>query len=142
MNTTTGVETPPNLYSLKGLVLATIIGSMLSAAVLIYLNYAALGRKRSGLQIFAFIVVSWALVLGASLFIPDFPGAIIISMAIQAYLTLVIGNKLFGNTYAKFEENSGTYYSLWRCAGIAILIPSLLLAVVVFFVIQFNLQIS
>lgn len=139
MNTTTASDRPPKLYSLKGLVLAAFIGSMLSAAVLIYLNYAALSRKRSGVQIFVLIVVSWALLLGASLFIPDFPGAILVSTAVQAYLTLVIGKKLFASTYAKFEEHRGTYYSLWRCAGIAILIPSLLLAVVVLIGIQFNL---
>jgi hypothetical protein len=142
MNTSNVIGTPPKLYNLRGLVLAAILGSMISAAVLIYLNYGALNRKRSGLQIFAVIVALWTLLMSASIFIPDFPGDIIISIGIQAYLTLVIGNKLFEKTYVKFEENSGTYYSLWRCAGIAILVPSLLIAVIVLFVIQFNLQIS
>ncbi len=138
MKSTLGTDTSFRLYSLKGLILASFLGSMISGALLVYFNYVVLERRKSGLQISGFIVILWLLIMGTLTLVPDFPGDTVLIMAIQAYVMLEVARKLFGNTYEHFETNGGKYYSLWRCLGIAILIPTVLLAIFVVISLQLH----
>ena len=122
----------PKLYSLKGLVLAAFLGSLIAGGILVYLNCAALNRKNRGIQIFGLIVVLWIALLAVIYHVPEFTGEIIVMGIVHGLLMFEIGRRIFRETYMIFESNNGTYYSLWRCVSISILVY-LTLSLILFF---------
>lgn len=130
MDSASSINPQSKLHSLKGLVVASLLGSLVSGAVLVFLNYSAFNRRKSGIRIAGVIVVIWFLSMTPWLFIPEFPGDAILIMATQALLMLAISRKLFGASFEKYEAENGIYHSIWRSAGIAILVSLALFATV------------
>ena len=93
-----------------------------------YWNYCALESKPLGKRVFGAVVLIWIVSTSISLLLPEFPGDIFALMFVDVVIISLVLDRTLRNSFATFEGLGGVYYSLWRCAGIALGISVLFLA--------------
>ncbi len=110
----------PSMYSLTQIGIATFLGSALAAGYMLASNYAALGRRRLGLQIAG---GSLAFVVLYSLIPVDpvtQPGLAIVFMIGQVLLALAAANFLQGEMLRSFVSMGGQYHPMIRAIAVGI----------------------
>ena len=121
----TSIERKPNsgiaLYSIQGIVMGTIFGSLAAGVVMLYLNYSALGRAN-----LARMVATWGsalfitIILIAS-FAPGTTGYAFLFMVIQAGIAYFLADRLQGQAIAYHQQHSGSMHSNVRAVGVGFL---------------------
>jgi hypothetical protein len=118
--------TPPRLYDLRAMDIATVLSSLFAGAFLISKNFTALGnddaaRKALLIGFAGLLPLSFLLVLAPQS--PHYDGLMrLVFQAGQAAIVHVAAVKLQGGAIEKHRSSGGLFYSRWRAAGISLLL--------------------
>ncbi len=128
----------PPLYSLTAIGIATFLGSALAGGYMLAVNYAALGKRRFGMQaLYGSIILVICLVIAqATLF--NTPQLAILLTIGQVLLVLLLTQKLQGPMFATYEEMGGKYYSNWRAVLVGFIASIVLATTSILFVLMFG----
>lgn len=111
----------PALYSLNGVVLATILGSFIAAVVLVYLNYKTLGSAALARKAVIGGLLIYVVLLGITMVLPREPYVSVLFIFVQSGLAYAIANTLQGEAIRYHVSSGGPTYSLLRAAGVGLL---------------------
>ncbi|MFP6835743.1 MAG: hypothetical protein VB948_06495 [Pseudomonadales bacterium] len=109
------------LYSLQGIIVATILGSLAAAVVILYLNYRSLNAQPLAKKTAVGGIILYLLLIGLASFLPDsmlLGGAFIVIQTSVAYLA---ANQLQGTAIAYHRQRGGIMHSNFRAAGVGLL---------------------
>ena len=131
MNTQPAKRIERPLYSIDGIVIGTLLGSLIAGVYMMSSNYAAFGSGRlarqtliGGMAIFALVVLaSWAAP-------PSFLFALVFALG-QALLAYVFANRLQGASIRYYAERGTQVHGLFRAALVGLLAGILSFTVVV-----------
>ncbi|MDH3643766.1 MAG: hypothetical protein OES38_16800 [Gammaproteobacteria bacterium] len=111
----------PALYSLHGIVIATILGSFAAAVVILYLNYRSLNHQSLATKAAVGGTAAYLVLISIAAFLPEsmmLGGAFII---IQTSLAYFAASRLQGSAIAYHRERGGAMQSNLRAAGVGLL---------------------
>ena len=121
-----------SLYSVQGVVIASVLGSLAAGVVMLYLNYRALGKvdlaQRWALWGAAIYIV---LILIATL-LPNTATLALAYNVFQAIVAYFLATQLQGAAIAYHTSQGGSLHSNLRAAGVGLLTGLLLLFLLVF----------
>lgn len=109
------------LYSLQGIIIATILGSLAAAVVILYLNYRSLNSRSLAEKTAVGGIVLYLLLIGFAAFLPDsllLGGLFIVIQTSVAYLA---AKQLQGTAITYHRERGGAMHSNFRAAGVGLL---------------------
>ena len=109
------------LYSLQGIIVATILGSLAAAVVILYLNYRSLNAQSLAQKAAVGGIIFYLLLIGVAALLPDsmlLSGVFIVVQTAVAYLA---AHRLQGTAIAYHRQRGGTMYSNFRAAGVGLL---------------------
>jgi hypothetical protein len=111
----------PVLYSLQGVVIATILGSLAAAVVILYLNYRSLNSRKLAEKTAIGGTVVYLLLIGTAALLPD---AVLLGglfILIQTAVAYFAASQLQGTAIAYHRERGGAMQSNLRAAGVGLL---------------------
>jgi hypothetical protein len=111
----------PVLYSLHGIVIATVLGSLAAAVVILYLNYRSLNSRALAEKTAIGGIVVYVLLIGIAAFLPDSMMLGGLFIVIQTSLAYFAARALQGNAIAYHRERNGLMHSNFRAAGVGLL---------------------
>ena len=111
----------PILYSLHGIVFATILGSLAAAVVILYLNYRSLGRRSLAEKTAAAGITLYLLLIGIAALLPDSPLLGALFIVIQTLVAYFAAKQLQGGALAYHRETGGAMHSNFRAASVGLL---------------------
>jgi len=121
-----------SLYSVQGVVIASVLGSLAAGVVMLYLNYRTLGKvvlaQRWALWGAAIYVV---LILVAT-FLPNTTILVVAYNVFQAVVAYFLASQLQGAAITYHAAQGGSLHSNLRAAGVGLLTGLLLLFLLVF----------
>jgi len=109
------------LYSLQGIIIATILGSLAAAVVILYLNYRSLNAQSLAQQTAVGGIIFYLLLIGVAAFLPDsmlLSGVFIVIQTAVAYLA---AHRLQGTAITYHRQRGGIMHSNFRAAGVGLL---------------------
>lgn len=114
----------PKFYSLKGIGIATYIGSPLAASILIRKNFLELGEDRKAKTALIIGIASTILIFAGIYLLPEtiidkIPNFII--PAIYSFVIYFLAEKQLGEQLKQYQEHGNEFFSNWRAAGIGLL---------------------
>ena len=116
-----GIAGGKSLYSISGIVIATILGSLAAGILLIYLNYLSLGYGRLAKLTIRWGIVAYALIITSGLLIPDSRALTALFIVLQTGLAGFAADRLQGAAINYHREHGGVMYSPLRAAGLGFL---------------------
>ncbi len=137
-NTSRAGQSAP-LYSLHGVVVATVLGSLAAAVVVVCLNYLSLGSPALARKTVLAGGAVYLLVIGLTALLPESLLIGFIMVVVQAVLGYLLANQLQGTAIRYHAANGGRLHSNFRAAGIGLLTGFAIMFVVVFAVSLFQL---
>lgn len=121
-----------SLYSVQGVVIASVLGSLAAAVIMLYLNYRTMGNvvlaQRWALWGAAIYVV---LMLIATL-LPNSTNLALAYTVLQAIVAYFLASQLQGAAIAYHTSQGGSLHSNLRAAGVGFLTGVLLLFLLLF----------
>jgi hypothetical protein len=111
----------PALYSLHGIVIATILGSLAAAVVLMFLNYRSLNSPALARKTALGGSVAYLVLIGLAALLPDSMLIGGLFIVVQTLLAFFAAQQLQGKAIAYHREQGGAIHSNWRAAGVAML---------------------
>jgi hypothetical protein len=111
----------PILYSLQAIVVATILGSLAAAVVILYLNYRSLNSQSLAEKTAIGGIVVYVLLIGIAAFLPDSMLLGGVFVVIQTSLAYFAASALQGSAIAYHRERNGAMHSNLRAAGVGVL---------------------
>lgn len=109
------------LFSVRGIAVAAALGSVASGAVLVYLNYRALGYGRLARQAGLWgVVILLALMLTASL-LPLNGATLILFTVLQGVIAYFLANTLQGEMIRYHRSHGGPMHSSFVIAAVVVL---------------------
>ena len=121
MNTPPANPTGRPLYSLDGIVIGTLLGSLIAGIYMMMSNYVALGSGRLARQTLIGGIWLYALVLIASWFAPpSFWLALVFALG-QALLAYLVAGRLQGAGIRYYAERGTPVHGLFRSALVGLL---------------------
>lgn len=121
------------LYTPHGIAIGTLLGTLAGGAVLLFLNYRALGYDALARKVVVGGLVGYVLIiLVASAALPDHPALTLLLAALQAGVAYWAAWILQGDAIAYHRAQGGGVHSSLRAAGVGLLaglvaVPLLLL---------------
>jgi len=112
-------QTP--LYSLHGIVVATVLGSLAAAVVILYLNYRNLGSPALAQKTAVGGFFAYLLLIGIAALLPDSMLIGGVFIVIQTSIAYFAANQLQGNAINYHREQGRAMYSSFRAAGVGLL---------------------
>ncbi len=113
-----GTSSGKGLYSVRGILIATILASLAAGIFLIYLNYMSLGYNKLAKLTIRWGVVCFMLISALAYQMPSY-GALFI--VLQTGLAGIAADRLQGAAINYHRENGGVMHSSLRAAGIGVL---------------------
>ncbi len=113
-----GTSSGKSLYSIRGILIATILGSLAAGIFLIYLNYLSLGYNKLAKLTIRWGVVAFMLISALAYQMPSY-GALFI--VLQTGLAGIAADRLQGAAINYHREHGGAMHSPLRAAGIGVL---------------------
>jgi len=109
------------LYSVQGIVIGTVLGSLAAGIAMLFLNYRALGKTN-----LATSVAIWgsAICIGVVLLTslaPNTTELALLFMGLQAVIAFFLADRLQGAAISYHRQHAGTMHSSLRAAGIGFL---------------------
>jgi len=132
-----GTSTGVSLYSVRGIVIGTIVGTLPAGIVMMFLNYRALGRNNLAKTITAWGTAVFIMIMVIASFIPpsDTVGLFLsyglLFTVIQAVIAYFLADRLQGAAIRYHQENSGAMYSSPRAAAVGFLTGFILMFVMI-----------
>lgn len=111
----------PILYSLGGIVVATVLGSLAAAVVILYLNYRSLNSGSLAQKTAIGGIVIYLVLIGIAAFLPDSMVLGGLFIVIQTSIAYFAASQLQGRAIAYHREQGGVMYSNLRAAGVGLL---------------------
>jgi hypothetical protein len=111
----------PILYSLQGIVVATVLGSLAAAVVILYLNYRSLNSQSLAEKTAIGGIVVYLLLIGIAAFLPDSMLLGGVFIVIQTSLAYFAASALQGSAITYHRERNGAMHSNLRAAGVGLL---------------------
>jgi hypothetical protein len=108
------------LYTPVGIAVGTLFGSLAAGAVLLWLNYRALGYHALANKVAAGSGVLYLIVIGAASALPDHPILGVAFMALQTGLAYWTAWILQGDAIAYHLTQGGAVHSTLRAAGVGV----------------------
>jgi len=108
------------LYTLHGVVVATVLGSLAAAVVIVCLNYWKLGAQALARKVAIAGGALYLLVIGLSSLLPGSLEVGLAMVAVQAGLGYALANQLQGSTIRYHVANGGRAHSNFRAAGVGL----------------------
>ena len=109
------------LYSIQGIVIGTILGSLAAGIVMLYLNYQALGRANLAKVIGIWGAVLFFVIIGIASFAPNNGVYAAVFMVVQAGIAYFLTDRLQGGALRYHQAHAGTMHSNLRAAGVGLL---------------------
>ncbi len=116
-----GTSSGKGLYSIRGILIATILASLAAGIFLIYLNYLNLGYDKLAKLTMRWGVVGYMLIVAAASFVPSSLTFGILFIVLQTGLAGIAADRLQGAAINYHREHGGTMHSSLRAAGIGVL---------------------
>lgn len=120
------------LYTLHGVVVGTVLGSLAAAVVIVCLNYLSLGSPALAKKTAIGGAVVYLLVIGFTTLLPESLLVGSIMIVVQAALGYLLARQLQGNAIRYHVARGGKVHSSFRAAGIGLLTGFAIMFVVVF----------
>ena len=120
------------LYTLHGVVVATILGSLAAAVVIVCLNYLSLGSSSLAKKTALAGAATYLLVIGLTSLLPESLLIGSIMIVVQAVLGYLLANQLQGGAIRYHVAQGGRVHSNFRAAGIGLLTGFVIMFAVVF----------
>jgi hypothetical protein len=111
----------PTLYSVQGIVVATVLGSLAAAVVILYLNYRSLNSQRLAEKTALGGALVYLLLIGTAAFLPDVVLLGGLFIVIQTAVAYFAASRLQGGAIAYHREHGGALHSNLRAAGVGLL---------------------
>ena len=121
------------LYSLDGIVIGTLLGSLIAGIYMVMYNYVTLGSFRLARQTVIAGLILYAIIILASWIAPDNLWLALIFALGQAGLAYLLAGRLQGASIRYYAQHGGPVHGLFRSALVG------LLAGAVSFVVTFGL---
>lgn len=120
------------LFDRHGVAVATIMGTLLAGAFLLWLNYRAMGRPDLARRMIMYSLVAEVIVISIAIVLP--PGSItqLIPLAIQVALAWYGTTWLQGAAIDWHRQRGAALQSVWRAAGLGFLAGMVILFIAVF----------
>jgi hypothetical protein len=109
------------LYTPIGIAVGTLFGSLAAGAVLLWLNYRALGYRALANKVAVGSGILYLIVIGTASALPDHPILGLVFMAVQTGLAYWTAWILQGDAIAYHLTQGGAVHSNLRAAGVGIL---------------------
>jgi hypothetical protein len=109
------------LYTPQAVAVGTLLGSLAAGAVLLWLNYRALGYHALANKVAAGGVLLYLLIIGGAALMPDHAILGLLLIAIQTGLAYWSTWILQGDAIAYHQAQGGAVHSLLRAAGVGLL---------------------
>lgn len=130
------MSTPPAkpiarpLYSLDGIVIGTLLGSLAAGIYMVTYNYVTLGSMRLARQSVIAGSILYAAILFASWMAPSNLWIALVFALGQAGLAYLLAGRLQGATISYYLQHGGTLHGLFRSALVGLLVGLLSFAVI------------
>jgi len=111
----------PVLYSLHGIVIATVLGSLAAAVVILYLNYRSLNHQSLATKTAVGGTLAYLVLIAIAAFLPDSMMLGGVFILIQTSLAYFAASQLQGSAIAYHRERGGAMHSNLRAAGVGLL---------------------
>jgi hypothetical protein len=109
------------LYSPQGIAVGTLLGSLAAGAVLLWLNYRALGYRALANKVAVGVGLVYLLVIGAASALPDHIALGLLLIALQTGLAYWAAWVLQGDAITYHLAQGGALHSVPRAAGVGLL---------------------
>lgn len=127
-----------SLYTLDGIVIGTLLGSLIAGIYMMMSNYVTLGSARLARQTLTVGMAVYVLVLLASLAAPpSFLVALIFALG-QALLAYLLASRLQGASIRYYAERGTQLHGLFRSALVGLLAGVLAFTVLLFLYLLFS----
>jgi hypothetical protein len=109
------------LYSLQGIVVATLLGSLAAGVVILYLNYRSLGSRALAEKMAIGGIVVYLILMGIATLLPNsmLLGSVI--TFIQTGAAYLAARQLQGGAIAYHRQGGGAIHSNLRAAGVGLM---------------------
>ena len=110
------------LYSVRGIVVGTILGSLAAGVVMMYLNYRALGNFDLAAKVVRWGIGLFAVLTATASFLPANPLFNIGYIVLQGAIAFFFAANLQGSAIRFHEQQNGSMHSTLRAAGVGLLV--------------------
>ena len=110
-----------SLYSVHGVVIGTVLGSLAAGIVMLFLNYRALGKGNLARLIAIWGTVLCVVVVLLTSFAPNTPAFALLFMTLQGTIAYFLAARLQGAAITWHQQHSGHMHSSFRAAGVGFL---------------------
>jgi hypothetical protein len=119
----------PVLYSVSGIVVGTVLGSLAAAVVMLHFNYRALGHHALARKVATWGSGLYVLLIVLTSQIPASMTVNLIVVGVQAMIAFFASSTLQGAAISYHREHGGSIHSNWRSAGVGLLTGMTLLMI-------------
>jgi MFS family permease len=109
------------LYSVSGIVIGTVLGSLAAAIVMLNFNYRALGHQTLARKVAIWGSVVYLLLILLTAQIPPSMTVNLAVVSVQALIAYFASSTLQGAAISYHREHQGPIHSGWRAAGVGLL---------------------
>ena len=109
------------LYSVRGIIIGTILGSLAAGVLMLALNYLALGRANLARSVGLAGIAIFLAFIGITLLVPQTLGVALLFTAAQAFLAYFVADRLQGAAIAYHSEHGRPMHSSLRAALVGFL---------------------
>ncbi len=109
------------LYSVNGVVIGTVLGSLAAGLFMMYLNYRALGKAALARKLAVWGSVIYVVLISLSALIPGTMSVSLIVIVAQAALAYFVAESLQGAAIRYHAQHQGALHSGFRAAGVGLL---------------------
>jgi hypothetical protein len=124
------------LYSLEGIIVGTIIGSIVTGAYLLWSNWRSIGDPESARSVVKYGFFGAVVVFGAIWLVPETWDVVAITIYIaQPAVVYLFAHITQADALEKHAKSGATFYSWQRAAGVAFLVNLAMIALLVVIVV-------
>jgi hypothetical protein len=121
-----------SLYSVWGVVIASVLGSLAAGVVILYLNYRTLGKVVLAQRWALWGAAIYVVLIGIGTLLPNTIALGVAYNLLQAIVAYFLASQLQGAAIAYHTSQGGSLHSMLRAAGVGLLTGLLLLFLLVF----------
>ncbi len=121
-----------SLYSVQGVVIASVLGSLAAGVVMLYLNYRTLGKVVLAQRWALWGAAIYVVLITIATLLPNTTILVVMYNVFQAVLAYFLAAQLQGAAISYHASQGGSLHSNLRAAGVGLLTGLLLLFLLVF----------
>ncbi len=121
-----------SLYSVQGVVIASVLGSLAAAVIMLYLNYRTMGNVVLAQRWALWGAVIYVVLMLIATLLPNTTNLALAYTVLQAIVAYFLASQLQGAAIAYHTSQGGSLHSNLRAAGVGFLTGVLLLFLLLF----------